>query len=179
MTTCNSNLLHCQSITAIKGWNHAYLFLVGIVCLFCTSSYALEELATIDPLPPMERDKRSIGWEWHYVDQTGKRGHMRLTAADEHTDTYYRTDGCTWTRPLAGFAPASQWRGCPSSGTSTVTLDSPSIWPLEVGNRFEWTMTGRSSLIKRKWKLVVVSKGRHRYRLSASNKSWPHFTRND
>lgn len=113
--------------------------------------FGLEEIAQLDPLPPMARDNREVGWEWHFIDQQGLPGHMRLIAVDSTNASYTRTDGCHWIRPIKGFAPAQEWSGCPSSGTSTVTLDSVSIWPLEVGKTFEWSMSGRSTLIKRRW----------------------------
>lgn len=116
------------------------------------SAQALEEIAALDPLPPMPRDERSVGWEWHFIDQNGEPGHMRLTATDGISDTYQRTDGCVWTRPLQGFAPAQRWSGCPSSGTASVTLDDSAIWPLEVGKTFVWTMSGRSNLLKAPWR---------------------------
>lgn len=138
-------------IDQVRKMRMRHLAISILLGLTPVSATALEELETVEPLPPMARDAREVGWVWHYVDQAGKPGHMRLTATDGTTDTYARTDGCEWTRPVAGFAPAQWWRGCPSAGTATVTLDDSSIWPLEVGKTFEWTMSGRSNLIKAPW----------------------------
>ena len=114
---------------------------------------ALDELATIDPLAPMDGPgERNIGWQWHYVDSDGKPGYMEKVAGDETTASYERTDGCKWTRPVKGFAPASTWSDCPSTGKADVSFSEGVIWPLTVGAKFIWSIRGTSNLFSRAWK---------------------------
>jgi len=114
--------------------------------------FALTELETIEGLAPMAGpDKRGVGWQWHFLDKNGKPGYMAKIAGDDDVATYVRSDGCEWTRSTAGFAPATQWSGCPSKGTSTVDILSDDLWPLKVGNRIEYQVRGTSSLIGRAW----------------------------
>ena len=117
------------------------------------SAWGLEEIATIDPLPPMDGPgERKLGWQWHYIDHDGKAGFMEKVVADGDTASYTRSDGCTWTRPVKGFAPATKWSDCPSSGTASVSFVSGDIWPLEVGNTFTWRYSGNSNLFAKVWK---------------------------
>ena len=76
---------------------------------------------------------------------------MRKVAGDDAIESYERSDGCSWTRTSRGFAPATVWSNCPSSGKSTVTVTDDSLWPLEVGNKITYQMKGNSSLIARAW----------------------------
>jgi len=125
------------------------LLLLLAVSLKCQ---ALTELETITGLEPMAGpDSRKIGWQWHYLDKNGKPGYMIKTSGDDKTASYSRSDGCNWTRSTSGFAPATQWSGCPSNGTSSVEIISNSLWPLKVGNRIEYQVRGTSSLIGRAW----------------------------
>ena len=125
------------------------LFFLSSVAL---NSWALTELKTLENLEPLPGpDARNIGWEWHFTDQDGKPGHMRKIAGDDLVATYERTDGCRWTRATTGFAPATEWSNCPSTGTSSVKVSSGSIWPIELGKRIEYTVKGTSSLIGRAW----------------------------
>jgi len=129
--------------------------LIYLLFLFSISlhSYALTELETLSNLPPMPGpDKRAIGWEWHYLDQDGLPGHMRKIAGDNTQATYTRTDGCQWTRSTRGFAPATTWSNCPSSGSSSVEVLSDSLWPLKVGNRIDYSIKGTSSLLGSVWR---------------------------
>ena len=124
------------------------LLLIGL----SLESHALTELETIEGLAPMAGpDKRNIGWQWHFLDKNGKPGYMAKVAGDDKVATYIRTDGCEWTRSTDGFAPATQWSDCPSTGKSSVELLSNSLWPLKVGNRIEYRVRGTSSLIGRAW----------------------------
>ncbi len=125
--------------------------LVLLLSISC-SAQALTELQSVDNLEPIAGpDKRNIGWQWHFTDQNGKPGHMTKVAGDDNVASYSRTDGCEWTRATTGFAPATQWANCPSSGTSSVKITGGSLWPLEVGKRIEYTVKGSSSLIGRAW----------------------------
>lgn len=96
-------------------------------------------------------DQRNIGWEWHYLDQKGEPGFMRKVAATPTTASYIRSDGCEWTRPVRGFAPASIWTNCPSSGKSKVEFTGGDIWPIRDGNRFKYSIRGTSSLFGSSW----------------------------
>ena len=117
-----------------------------------TPSYALEELKILEPVGQMNGpDKRSIGWEWHYVDQNGKPGFMRKVAGDDSFASYQRSDGCRWTRSTRGFAPAIKWSDCPSSGKASVDFSGGEIWPLEVGKTFNYSMNGTSSFLNFGW----------------------------
>lgn len=113
---------------------------------------ALTELETIDDLAPMAGpDFRKVGWQWHYLDENGELGYMVKVSGDDKTASYSRSDGCQWTRATSGFAPATQWSGCPSNGTSSVEILADSLWPLKIGNRIEYQVRGTSSLIGRAW----------------------------
>ena len=73
------------------------LFQLAVVLLSAVPllqpALALDELATIDPLAPMDGPgERNIGWQWHYVDSDGKPGYMEKVAGDETTASYERTD---------------------------------------------------------------------------------------
>jgi hypothetical protein len=129
------------------------LFFVITVYLFlCSRSYALDELTRLDKLAAIPGpDHRNIGWEWHYVDQNGKPGFMRKVAGTTTTASYTRTDGCDWVRPIRGFAPATIWSNCPSSGKSIVKFLEGDIWPIQVGNQFKYSITGSSSLFGSAW----------------------------
>lgn len=124
------------------------LLLIG----FSLQCQALTELETIDGLAPMAGpDSRNVGWQWHFLDKNGKPGYMVKTAGDDKIASYERSDGCRWTRTTDGFAPATEWAGCPSTGKSSVEILSNSLWPLQVGNRIEYQVRGTSSLIGRAW----------------------------
>ena len=127
-----------------------------VICLFVLFSpavWALEELGEIAPLAPMDGPgMRDIGWQWHYVDANGEPGYMEKVAGDDVSASYERTDGCHWTRPIKGFAPASEWSDCPSTGKANVSFTKGDIWPLTVGAEFTWRIQGKSNLIGRAWK---------------------------
>ncbi len=113
---------------------------------------ALEELEPLDNLAPMAGpDKRRIGWEWHFNDEKGKPGFMRKIAGDDAVARYERSDGCQWTRSTRGFAPATLWSNCPSSGESSVEMISDSLWPLAIGNKIVYQINGTSSLFAKAW----------------------------
>ncbi|MBX2868139.1 MAG: hypothetical protein KTR18_05665 [Acidiferrobacterales bacterium] len=97
-------------------------------------------------------DQRPIGWQWHFLDQDNQHGKMQKIAGNDLVATYARTDGCQWTRTTLGFAPASRWSNCPSSGESKVTLSDGVIWPLKVGGTFTYHIEGISSIGKNGWK---------------------------
>jgi len=107
---------------------------------------ALEELEPVQGLDTIPGpDIRNVGWEWHYIDQDGKPGHMRKINGDDRHASYIRSDGCTWTRATSGFAPATTWSNCPSSGSSDVKILDDSLWPLQLGNRIDYQVSGTSS----------------------------------
>ncbi|MEM7196433.1 MAG: hypothetical protein AAF402_15965 [Pseudomonadota bacterium] len=114
--------------------------------LWASSAFAYEEFATDAAPGTVVKDARDVGWQWHYIDENGDAGFMEKTAQEDGHASYKRSDGCIWTRPDSGFAPAVEWRNCPSSGTADVSFAGDSIWPLQVGNRFAYTGTARSSL---------------------------------
>ncbi|MEM7563127.1 MAG: hypothetical protein AAF353_08780 [Pseudomonadota bacterium] len=123
-----------------------------LLMLPISQAAALEELYRLEVLKEItKRDHRPIGWEWHYIDQDGKPGLMRKTAATENTASYQRSDGCEWTRQTRGFAPATVWSDCPSSGQASVEFLDGQIWPLRIGNRFRYQMHGKSSMLSFKW----------------------------
>lgn len=123
-----------------------------VLLLSVGNCYALEELDTIKDLVSMPGpDHRNIGWEWHYIDQKGEPGFMRKVAGTETTASYTRSDGCEWTRPIRGFAPATVWSNCPSTGQSKVTYIKGEIWPIKVGNQFNYSIKGSSSLFGSGW----------------------------
>jgi len=128
------------------------LILLALLLGFTVNAYALTELEVIDELEPISGpDQRNVGWQWHFIDQDGKPGYMEKVAGDNNVASYIRTDGCEWTRATSGFAPATEWSNCPSTGTSTVDIDTNSLWPLKKGNRIVYTVRGTSSLIGRAW----------------------------
>lgn len=124
-----------------------------LIALTSSSTFALEELGEIAPLAAMDGPgERQVGWQWHYVDSIGKPGYMEKVAGDDVSASYERTDGCHWTRPVKGFAPATVWSDCPSSGKANVSFSKGTIWPLVVGATFTWRIQGSSSLTGRAWK---------------------------
>ncbi len=130
----------------------ARLLILVAMILLPHIALGLEELEPVENLSPLPGpDPRRIGWEWHYVDIKGKPGFMRKVAGDDAIESYERSDGCSWTRTSRGFAPATVWSNCPSSGKSTVTVTSDSLWPLDIGNKITYQMKGNSSLIARAW----------------------------
>jgi len=129
--------------------------LLQILLLLCIplNALALEELESIDHLAPMPGpDTREIGWEWHFIDHKGKPGFMRKIGGNNTQASYERSDGCSWTRSTSGFAPATIWSNCPSSGSSSVEILSNSLWPLQVGNKIVYSVAGTSSLFSKAWK---------------------------
>lgn len=128
------------------------IFIINLLLLSIGNSHALEELNKINSLASMPGpDHRNIGWEWHYIDQKGKPGFMRKIAETETTASYIRSDGCEWTRPIRGFGPATFWSNCPSSGKSVVKFIKGEIWPIKVGNQFNYSIKGSSSLFGSAW----------------------------
>ncbi len=115
--------------------------------------FGYKEIAKLDWLAPMPGpDQRKVGWEWHYLDSEGNNGLMRKTGDTASSASYWRSDGCTWTRKKTGFAPAISWSNCPSSGQSTSSFNGDPIWPLKLGSRFRYVGTGSSTLSKRQRK---------------------------
>ncbi len=130
----------------------ARLLVLLAMALLPQFSHALEELEPLENLPPLPGpDSRQIGWEWHFIDEKGKPGYMKKVAGDDAIESYERSDGCSWTRTTRGFAPATVWSNCPSSGKSAVKVTSDSLWPLEIGNKITYQMKGSSSLFARAW----------------------------
>ena len=128
------------------------LILSLLLVIPASKAFALEELYRLETLADIPGlDHRPIGWEWHYVDQVGKPGFMRKIGATETSASYQRSDGCEWTRQTRGFAPASVWSNCPSSGKAEVEFDGGNIWPLRIGSRFSYQMSGKSSLFSFSW----------------------------
>ena len=124
-----------------------------LMALLCLPSIAFEELPLEGELQEMPKDIRSVGWQWHYVDQNGQAGYMEKISETTTTNTYRRTDGCHWTRSNTGFAPALEWHNCPSSGTSEYRFSGEGVWPLQVGAQFSYIGTGESTLSDRTWKI--------------------------
>ena len=60
---------------------------------------ALEELGAVQIIEPLDGPGfRAVGWQWHYIDQNGKAGHMTKLAsstdsAGNELASYERTDG--------------------------------------------------------------------------------------
>lgn len=122
------------------------------LAFFFHAASAVEELEPVENLAPMAGpDSRAIGWEWHFIDENGNPGFMQKISGDDSVASYERTDGCSWTRSTSGFAPATSWSNCPSSGQSSVTVLHDNLWPLAVGNRIDYRINGKSSLIARTW----------------------------
>lgn len=129
-----------------------YIFQLFVLILLISPAHAIEEIRSIKAPSPMPGpDIRKVGWEWHYLDQDGKPGFMRKTAGTDSTASYSRSDGCKWTRPTSGFAPATVWGNCPSTGSANVSFLNGPIWPLKIGNRFVYRIKGSSSLLSRAW----------------------------
>jgi hypothetical protein len=127
-------------------------FILSLLLSSVGNSDALEELDRIEYLASIPGpDQRNIGWEWHYIDQKGEPGFMRKVAATATTASYTRTDGCEWTRPILGFAPATVWSRCPSTGKSAIRFLGGNIWPIKVGNKFNYSIKGISSLFGSAW----------------------------
>jgi len=134
-------------------------FGLGLICslIFSSSAFALEVLGAVHITEPLNGPGfRSVGWQWHYIDQDGKAGYMEKVASSvdnsgKELASYRRTDGCNWTREVRGFAPAIKWSNCPSSGTSTVSFEGGAIWPLKIDNSFTYKVRGASSLLARAW----------------------------
>jgi hypothetical protein len=128
------------------------IFLTGLLLIATANSDALDELDIIEKLAPLPGpDHRDIGWEWHYIDQKGEPGFMRKVAGTQTTASYTRSDGCAWTRPIRGFSPATVWSNCPSTGRSKVKFIKGDIWPIKVGNQFNYSIKGSSSLFGSAW----------------------------
>jgi len=138
---------HCKSFLRVT------LQLLTLCLLLSTPPVlALTEIESIDTLKPMPGpDFRAIGWEWHFIDQDGKPGYMRKVGGNNEIEHYERTDGCNWTRSTHGFAPATEWSNCPSSGKSSVEVLSNSLWPLKLDNSITYRVKGTSSLIGKAW----------------------------
>jgi len=129
-----------------------FLIFIGLYAFAIGNCFALEELEALTELAPMPGpDKRNLGWEWHFIDQHGKPGNMRKIHGTKTMASYTRSDGCRWTRPVLGFAPASVWANCPSSGKAKVEFAGGDIWPLKVGNHFTYKTSGTSSLFGTSW----------------------------
>ena len=126
-----------------------FCFITGLAMSF-NQVYGFEELGEIgSAIPVLNMDERKVGWEWHFVDEDGNPGFMKKTADTATTASYWRSDGCTWTRMKSGFAPALEWENCPSSGTSAYELYGDPIWPLKVGNKFGYKGSGASKSKKK------------------------------
>lgn len=126
---------------------------VMLIILGASPSFGFENLRTLDSLPPMPGpDFRAIGWEWHFIDENGTPGLMRKTEGTSVNASYWRNDGCTWTRNKSGFAPALQWDNCPTSGLSEYKRYGDPIWPLVVGKKFGYKGTAVNSLNNKKKK---------------------------
>jgi len=130
----------------------SFLLLLCLTLIPFRPVLAFEEIEKLESLAPMPGpDQRPVGWEWHYIDQQGKAGYMRKVAESEQTASYKRSDGCQWTREVRGFAPATIWSNCPSTGVAKVEFSGGDIWPLKVGNKFSYKMQGKSSFFKFNW----------------------------
>jgi len=132
---------------------------ICIILLLLISNFttALEELGPVEIIEPLDGPGfRAVGWQWHYIDQNGDAGRMTKIAsstdnAGNELASYERSDGCQWTRPVRGFAPALQWSNCPSTGKAGVTFTEGNIWPLRIGNTFTYKVRGSSNLLARAW----------------------------
>lgn len=118
---------------------------------------ALEELGAVNITQPINGPGlRAVGWQWHYIDQDGNPGFMEKVAsgtdsAGNELASYIRSDGCEWTRQVRGLAPALEWKNCPSTGKAKVEFNKGTIWPLQPGNSFSYSVKGQSSLLARAW----------------------------
>jgi len=133
------------------------LLILTFSLFFSGSVSALEVIGAVNIAEPLSGpDFRALGWQWHYIDQNGRPGYMEKVSSSvdksgNELAGYERSDGCSWTRMVRGFAPAVKWSNCPSSGTASVDFEGGIIWPLQVGNSFAYTVRGDSTLIARVW----------------------------
>ena len=132
--------------TMSHAWLH--LFAIGaVVCVLAayqtTGAQAAQEAQVTAQLPPMQRPERNVGFK-RVTLKDGKEVDTTLVAKTADTESWQRSDGCSWTRPTTGFAPSVKWSGCASNdGTSIVKLVEGDPWPLQVGK--EWTYSLRGS----------------------------------
>ena len=94
------------------------------------------------PLEPMAKPAFKAGATkvWR---RAGQDMMEMVMEAGAQTVSYARADGCRFTRSHEEFSQSLTWEACNNtSGQQKVTLTDGKIWPLKVGRKFNYDVTG-------------------------------------
>ena len=119
--------------------------IMGILCMLGTSeSLAAKEKKVSKELSPMANPERMVGYRSYSIIDGKKWITYTLKARGAGMESWVGGDGCSWTK-TGRFAPSSAWKNCGGRpGTQQVKFKGGDIWPLKVGNKFQYTYTGRN-----------------------------------
>lgn len=125
----------------------AILFLCSALVLSlgacATNSNHTSERQSETLLDPMSEPEQKVGNKWHGL-MNGQPIVVTTLSLDRGILTRRRSDGCEWTGSAKGFAPAIRWSDCEGVEAGTQRVDGPNgeIWPLRVGNNFNFPFRG-------------------------------------
>lgn len=106
----------------------------------------VQEAAVAAALPPMPEPDFEVGYTRVSVKDGTTERRNTLIAQNAETRTWRSNTGCSWTSPRPGFAPSTNWSGCPNAdGTNAVTpINASNIYPLSVGKRWSYRLSGKN-----------------------------------
>ena len=139
--------------TTSHAWLHLFAIgaFVSVLAAYQTTGTQEAQAAEVTAqLPPMQKPERNVGFKWVSL-KDGKEVVFTLVAKTADRESWQRSDGCSWTKPNTGFAPAVKWSGCASNdGTSVVNLLEGNPWPLQVGKKWTYSLRG-SNVVGYSW----------------------------
>ena len=131
----------------------APLILGGVILAGCqTTTTAPQPTSTSEApvtssLAPMERpplDQVASTVVWLVDGKTEQRS--ELIAKTDSSTSWKEDNGCSYTLPTTGFAPATKFENCDgNTGSQDVTLVSGSPWPLSVGKTWSYAVKGKNT----------------------------------
>ena len=94
------------------------------------------------PLKPMAKPAFKAGDTKVWL-REGREVMEMVMDADAKTVSYATAIGCRFTRSHEEFSPNLTWEACSNkNGGQKVTLIDGKIWPLEIGRKFVYDVTG-------------------------------------
>lgn len=120
----------------------ALLISAALAASLAACGSGIETTPAAAGLAPGEIRILEVGDEFVVQDEAGARRTSRVTAVNGTLYTVESSNGCTYTAHMDGFGPSTEYSNCGgSTGTQQMTRTG-AIFPLVVGNRESWQVTG-------------------------------------
>ena len=122
----------------------------AVILLGSEKAKAFEELDVKITLPPWEKPSdKPVGYKWVGL-KDGDPWTATLISKKGDVETWKGNDGCEWSW-FGTFSPSLKWSSCTGAdGKQEITPLKGKIWPVVVGNTFEYGYSGPTWMGTRK-----------------------------